>query len=172
MRYVIIRDDRQIPIEVEEREGGYTVDLDGKRYEVDGSKILEGLYSLVIGGESFEVTVHSSKPGKYDVHLYDGMRQVELLSPLEMVLRTEGGKASSHARSVKAPMPGKVVKVLVSPGQRVAKGQGVVVVEAMKMQNELHAPADGVVATVRVKEGDSVESGAELVALGEEPETA
>jgi len=165
MRYVIIRDDRQIPIEVEEREGGYTVDLDGKRYEVDGSKILEGLYSLIIGGESFEVTVHSSKPGNYDVHLYDGMRQVELLSPLEMVLRTEGGKGSAHTKGVKAPMPGKVVKVLVSPGQRVVKGQGVVVVEAMKMQNELRAPREGSVERVGVAVGDTIEVGDLLVVI-------
>ncbi len=168
MRYVIVRDERQIPIEVEEREGGYSVELDGKLYEVEGAKVLDGLYSLLIGGESFEVAVHSPKPGLYDVHLYDGMRRVELLSPLEMVLRAEGGKAHAHGKSVRAPMPGKVVKVLVTEGQRVVKGQGVVVVEAMKMQNELQAPGDGVVKAVKTKEGDSVESGAELVVLDDE----
>lgn len=168
MRYVIVRDERQIPIEVEEREGGYSVDLDGKLYEVEGAKILDGLYSFLISGESFEVTVHSPKPGLYDVHLYDGMRRVELLSPLEMVLRAESGKAATHGKSVRAPMPGKVVKVLVTEGQSVVKGQGVVVVEAMKMQNELQSPGDGVVKSVKTKEGDSVESGAELITLGDD----
>ena len=87
MRYVIVRDERQIPVEMEEREGGYLVTLDGVAHEVEGARDPGGLYSLLIGGESFEVTVHSPRPGLYDVHLYDGMRPVELLSPLEMVLR-------------------------------------------------------------------------------------
>jgi acetyl/propionyl-CoA carboxylase alpha subunit len=170
MRFVIVRDEKHIPVELEERDGGYLVTLDGRPYEVESARILEGLYSLLIEGESYEVTVHPSSPGLYDVHLYDGMRPVELLSPLEMVLRSQHGKSAGQAFGVKAPMPGKVVKVLVSEGQRVAKGQGVVVVEAMKMQNELQALSDGVVRQIRVKEGDTVESGAELVTLGEDLE--
>jgi len=166
MRYWIIRDERKIPVEVEEVPGGYTVTLDGKPYQVESSRILEGLYSLIIGGESFEVTVHSHEPGRYDVHMYDGMRPVELLSPLELVLKSQEGSRAGHGGDIRAPMPSKVVKVLVVEGQAVLKGQGLVVVEAMKMQNELQAFADGVVTHVRVKEGDSVESGAELVTLG------
>jgi len=170
MRFVIVRDEKHIPVELEEREGGYLVTLDGIAHEVESARILEGLYSLLIGGESFEVTVHPPSPGFYDVHLYDGMRPVELLSPLEMVLRSQHGRSGEQAFSVKAPMPGKVVKVLVSEGQAVSKGQGVVVVEAMKMQNELQALSDGVVKEIRIKEGDTVDSGAELVTLGEDAE--
>jgi len=170
MRFVIVRDEKHIPVELEEREGGYLVTLDGVAHEVESARILEGLYSLLIGGESFEVTVHPPSPGLYDVHLYDGMRPVELLSPLEMVLRSQHGRSGAQAFSVKAPMPGKVVKVLVSVGQEVSKGQGVVVVEAMKMQNELQALSDGVVKQIRVKEGDTVDSGAELITLGEAAE--
>ncbi len=168
MRFVIVRDEKHIPVEVEERDGGYLVTLDGRAVKVESARILEGLYSLVIGGESFEVSVFPSGSGLYDVHLYDGMRPVELLSPLEMVLRAQHGGSARQAHLVKAPMPGKVVKVLVSEGQRVTKGQGAVVVEAMKMQNELQVLSDGVVLQVRVKEGDTVDSGAELVTLKED----
>jgi len=172
MRFVIVRDEKHIPVEVEERDGGYIVTLDGRAHEVESARILDGLYSLLIGGESFEVSVFPSGSGLYDVHLYDGMRPVELLSPLEMVLRAQHGSSSAQSHVVKSPMPGKVVKVLVSEGQRVTKGQGAVVVEAMKMQNELQVLSDGVVLKVRVKEGDTVESGAELVILGEDQDGA
>jgi len=66
---------------------------------------------------------------------------------------------------VVAPMPGLIVRVNVSPGDTVAAGQGLVVVEAMKMENELKAPADGVVARVSVEAGAAVEKGAVLVVL-------
>jgi biotin carboxyl carrier protein len=64
-----------------------------------------------------------------------------------------------------APMPGRIVKVLVKAGDRVARGQGLVVVEAMKMENELRAPREGTVAAVRVSEGMSVEASAVLVVV-------
>jgi biotin carboxyl carrier protein len=165
MRYVIMRDGREIPVEVLEKNGGYAVTVDDKTYDVDSEFVLPGLYSLLVDGVSFEASVYSPETDVYNVHLYDGMRRVELLSPIGLVLRAQGGGAGAQALSVKAPMPGKVVKVLVEPGQNVAKGQGVIVVEAMKMQNELQALTDGKVKEIRAKEGESVEGGAELVVL-------
>ncbi len=170
MKYFILRDGREIPVEVVERPGGYTVTLDGKPYDGDSVQVLSGLYSLLVDGRSYEVTVFSPEPDAYNVHLYDGMRRVDLLSPIGLVLRSQGGRAASSALTVRAPMPGKVVRVLCKPGQKVSRGEGLVVVEAMKMQNELQAQADGTVKEVRAREGESVEGGAELVLLaGEEP---
>lgn len=74
-----------------------------------------------------------------------------------------GGLPGSRSRRVRAQMPGRVVKVLVRPGERVAVGQGVVILEAMKMENEVKARRDGVISAVRVAEGDRVETGADLV---------
>ena len=73
--------------------------------------------------------------------------------------------ASDGAVRITAPIPGRVSRILVSPGQQVEKGAGLVVVEAMKMENELRAPRDGVVASVAVEEGQGVESGALLATL-------
>lgn len=168
VRYVVLRDGREIPVEIAERGGGYRVTVDGVPYDVDSASILPGLYSLLIGGESFEVTVFSPEPDRYRVHLYDGMRAVELVSPIGLVLKAQAGRGGGAGLTVKAPMPGRVVKLLVAQGDRVVEGQGVVVVEAMKMRNELRAPADGVVKEIRAAEGDSVESGAILAVLGEE----
>ncbi len=74
-----------------------------------------------------------------------------------------GGLPGSRSRCVRAQMPGRVVRVLVRPGEHVAVGQGLVILEAMKMENEVKARRDGVVSAVRVAEGDRVETGADLV---------
>jgi biotin carboxyl carrier protein len=165
VRYVIMRDGREIPVELAERPGGYAVTLDGRSYEVSSECVVPGLYSLLVDGESYEVTVFTPEPGLFNVHLYDGMRRVELVSPIGLALRAQGAGGAGAGMTAKAPMPGKVVRVLVKPGQRVAKGDGLVVVEAMKMQNELQAGADAIVREVRASEGENVEGGAELVIL-------
>lgn len=81
-------------------------------------------------------------------------------------LAAEVRRPAAGPQQVRAPMPGKVVKLLCRPGDRVRAGQGLLIIEAMKMENELRAPVDGVVAEVRAVEGQSVEGGAVLVALG------
>lgn len=166
MRYVILRDGKEIPVEVSERPGGYRVLLDGAEHSVDSLEVLPGLFSLIVGNRSYEVTVHRPSPDLYHVHLHDGMRPVELVPPMTLLLRRMGGRGAGNAGSVVAPMPGKVVRVLVKPGDAVAKGDGLVVLEAMKMQNQMQAPAAGVVREVRVAEGESAEGGQVLVVLG------
>jgi biotin carboxyl carrier protein len=168
VRYVIVRDGKEIPVEVLEKNGGYVVTLDGVPHEVDSRFVLSGLYSLLVDGRSYEVNVYSPEPDAYNVHLYDGMRRVDLLSPIGLVLRGQGAGGGAVAATVKAPMPGRVVKVLVEPGQAVKKGQGLIVVEAMKMQNEIQAAADAVVKEIRAREGDGVEGGADLIILESE----
>ena len=76
-----------------------------------------------------------------------------------------GGGADVADKTILAPMPGLVLKVEVEVGQAVRAGQGVVVVEAMKMENELKAPADGVVASIAVQPGQTVDKGATLIVL-------
>jgi len=167
MRYVLLRAGNEIPVEITGEDGAYVVKLGDESYEVDSSFILSGLYSLIVDGKSYETAVYSPEPHVYNVYLHDGMRRVELLSPIDLVLNAKGGAAGSSGLSVKSPMPGKVVRILVSEGQAVKRGQGVIVVEAMKMQNELQALVDGVIREIKVAEGDGVEGGAELVLLKE-----
>ena len=114
---------------------------------------------------SYEVAFSQSAEGTLIVHI-DGV-------PVEVSInqmRRTGATAASHPsgegpQRVTAPMPGKIVKLLVKPGDKVQPRQGVVVVEAMKMENELRARAAGTVSEVRVIEGASVEAGAILVIL-------
>ena len=114
---------------------------------------------------SYEVAFSPTPEGGMTVHI-DGV-------PVEVSIsrmRRTGATAATHPsdggpQRVTAPMPGKIVKLLVKPGDKVQPRQGVIVVEAMKMENELRARAAGTVSEVRVREGDSVEAGAILVIL-------
>jgi biotin carboxyl carrier protein len=78
------------------------------------------------------------------------------------------GGLGSGAGTITASMPGRVVKILVEPGDKVQQGQGVLILEAMKMENEIKAPKDGVVSSISVREGESVESGAMMAEISDD----
>ena len=145
---------------------GFLVSLDGRQHEVN-VKVIDGVWSMLVGTppRSYEVAFSQAAEGALTVHV-DGV-------PVEVSInrmRRAGAAVASDAadggpQRVAAPMPGKIVKLLVKPGDKVQARQGVVVVEAMKMENELRARAAGTVSEVRVTEGASVEAGAILVIL-------
>ena len=122
-------------------------------------------YSLLVGGRSFEVAIQEDSSGTQV--LLDGRRfRVAVRSPLEKTLRdvAHAGPAR-HGTTLEAPMPGLIVAIHAEPGTAVQQGQPLVVMEAMKMQNELQAEADGVVRTLHVQVGETVEAGKPLVTL-------
>ncbi len=137
----------------------YTVVVDGHEFTVDGRRTGLNNYSLLIDNRSFEVDVDTTED-EYHV-LLDG-RTYHINMSDERQNRVGGRQSGieiSGRQEVKIPMPGKVVTVLVNEGDTVAKGQGLVIVEAMKMENEVRASGDGEVKEIRVKAGESVESG-------------
>ncbi len=115
-------------------------------------------------GRSLEAFV-DRREGRVTVWLDGAVYDMELVDERTGSRRLRGAAAGDGPQPVKAPMPGKVVKLLVSVGDRVEAGQGVVVIEAMKMENELRAVAGGTVKALPVAEGEPVESGALLVVL-------
>ena len=151
---------RRYAVDVTHRNGAFLVSVDGRQREVD-VKATGGVLSLLVGTKSYEVSVDGSA-----VHVGGIPVDVVIVSP-----RPSWGRAATAdsgtggPRRVTAPMPGKIVKLLVKPGDRVEPRQGLVVVEAMKMENELRASAAGTVAEVRAIEGTTVEAGAILVIL-------
>ena len=134
--------------------------------EVDVSALGPGRLSMILpesGGASRAVRGDETAPGDWVVGI--GGRQVRARVSDGRRRRRAAAAQAGGDHAVAAPMPGRVVRVLVEPGDRVAAGQGLAVVEAMKMENEVAAPADGVVADVRAAPGDSVEAGGVLVTL-------
>lgn len=141
--------------------------IDGKAVEADWAEISPGSYSIIIGGQSYEARVAPAAdgaPGTWTVTIAEYDFHVQVRDPRT---RRFAGQAVEHTGplDIIAPMPGKVVRVLVSRDQEVAQDQGLVVIEAMKMQNELRAPRAGRITEVLVKEGAGIETGARLLRL-------
>lgn len=144
--------------------------IDGKPIEADWTEISPGTYSIIIGGQSYEVRVApaaDSSPGQsgqWVVTIAEHDFYVRMRDPRT---RRFAGQAMAHEGplDVLAPMPGKIVQVLVGRDEEVAQDQGLVVIEAMKMQNELRAPRAGRVTEVHVREGIGIEAGAKLLRL-------
>jgi pyruvate carboxylase subunit B len=146
--------------------GQYKVNLDGKSFLVDARRVgTSAILSLLIEGRSYETHVDGAR-NKFHVALVGSAFDVILEDELSSRVSSKGaGAAEDEGRAVVAPMPGLVVQIKVSPGDRVESGQAVAIVEAMKMQNELSAPAPGVVAEVHVKSGDAVATGQTLLTM-------
>jgi biotin carboxyl carrier protein len=137
---------------------GETIEAIASMQEVE-----PGIYSVLLNGRSYEPKVAAGPRGLY-VDL-DGERSVvDVRDPREMSARS-GPSASDGRQQICAPMPGKVIRVLVGEGDEVAAGAGLVVVEAMKMQNEMKSPKSGRVLFVKAKEGDTVTAGEVLVTV-------
>ena len=123
---------------------GFVARLPDRELKVDAVILNESSYSLLIDGKSFNVTVHRLL-GHYQVSVNGVSFEVALRDPKQLRHQTGTGEDSAGPSSVRSPMPGKLVKLLVAEGDSVKEGQGVAVVEAMKMQNELRAPKSGTI---------------------------
>jgi biotin carboxyl carrier protein len=132
--------------------------------KTDGANIIEvepNVYSVLIGGASYEVRIIGN-----EVAIGGARILLETDDPRQWK-RSPLAADSSGRASLTAAMPGKIVRVLVAVGDEVAAGQPVLVIEAMKMQNELKSPRTGRVTAIEVKENDSVNAGALLASIGE-----
>jgi biotin carboxyl carrier protein len=140
--------------------------LDGEdRGHADWVRIARGLYYILLNGRSYEARVsRAAGDADYDVRVGAEKFRVTLLDPRAR-RQASGGAVDAGPKVITAPMPGKIVKLLVREGEEVAAGAGVLVMEAMKMQNELRAPRAGRVERIHVSEGEGVETGAPLVRL-------
>jgi biotin carboxyl carrier protein len=156
-------DGRQVRVDVRGQGGRYTVVIDGQAWDVDARAEAGGFMSLLAGGKSHAAALER-RPGGYTVHLREDIIDVEL-APAAPGPAAPAKRAAAGPTRVTAPMPGRLVRILVQPGQEVRAGEGLVVMEAMKMENELRAPRAGRVAEVPARERQTVEMGALLVVL-------
>jgi biotin carboxyl carrier protein len=178
MRFNLTLDDEEHAVNTVGEPG--TVILDGERFEGKLDRPAENQRVITIGKRRYEVKVVEGEvsEGSFTLEL-KGERIPVVLSHIEM--RTVGASGAAHKREpakkaaakgkgdaglgIRAPMPGKVVEVFVEPGEEVEAGDVVLILEAMKMENELRTPKKGTVRAVNVKTGDSVAGNQLLVAL-------
>ena len=156
MKYVATTGDREILIEILDE---HHVTVDGVSYEIDFEPVSEQtVYSLLANNKSYEGLVYESEEG-WQVLLHGSQYVLLVEDERERRLRASlgGGVAQNVDFHLRAPMPGLVVTLPVSEGQTVDKGDVLVILESMKMQNELKSPRPGVISRIQVKPGDNVE---------------
>jgi biotin carboxyl carrier protein len=157
MIYDVNIDGKNYRLELDRGEKGWSCKLDGREVQVDAVLARRDVLSLRIGDRAYEIK--RERVGE-ETHLWVGSRRFAAGIRDPRSLRGRGGSADERGpRKLTAPMPGKVVRVLVSQGAEVEAGAGVVVVEAMKMQNEIKSPKKGTIQKILVAEGAAVNAG-------------
>ncbi len=165
MKLICRMGDLQSEVTVERVGTGYRVAIGDRSYDVDLATANNRLRSVMLGSHSQYLVAHHSDGNRHEVSFADRTVHLELVDPLAMKRRRredEDGAGESHVRAI---MPGRVVKLLVNEGDDVHKGQGILILEAMKMENEIVAPRDGKVIAIPVEAGKAVENGDDLVIL-------
>jgi biotin carboxyl carrier protein len=163
MKYVTIINDTRFEIEIE-KDGSLKVN--GEPREVDFLALGPALYSILMDRGSYELVIEE-REGAYEVLMQGRLYTGQVLDERAQLLATRRGGlgVESGELSIKSPMPGLIVAIPVTEGQEVKKGQTLVVLESMKMQNELKTPRDGIVQRISVAPGQSVEQNKLLITL-------
>jgi acetyl/propionyl-CoA carboxylase alpha subunit len=164
MKYVTNINGKEFIVEVVDEKH---IIVNGQKMEVDFASVSgQPVYSIIIGGKSYEAYVN---PGdeNWEVLLRGHFFPAKVEDEREKRLRAAGGGKAAEGGEyhLRAPMPGLVVAVTVSEGQKVEKGQVLVILESMKMQNELKSPKEGMISRVKVKVGDRVEQKTTMVSV-------
>lgn len=157
MTYNITIDGRNYRLDLNRADGRWSCRLEGREVEVDAVLARPDVLSLRIGNQAYEVKCERVAG---ELHLWVGSARfaAEVRDPRS--LRGRVRAVDDHGpRKLTAPMPGKIIRVLVSPGDEVEAGAGVLVVEAMKMQNEIKSPKKGKIQKILVSEGAAVNAG-------------
>jgi biotin carboxyl carrier protein len=136
-----------------------TVSLDGQVVEADCVEINSNTFSILLAGQSYEVRIVPSADGMLKLHAGQQEFTAEVSDPRAWRGRRHGAITVEGSQQIVAPMPGKVIRVLAQSGDAVEAGQGLLVIEAMKMQNEIRSPKPGIVERMHVKEGQAVNAG-------------
>jgi len=168
MHYAAIHDGEEREVEIiEVSPGRYTIRMNGRELEVDVHAVSETTLSFILNNHAYNIEFESNPGGGENLLIRGHVLHVEVLDLRKMRLRkveAAHGGPDGPVR-ITSPMPGKVVSVLVAEGEEVEEGQGLVVIEAMKMENELRAPRAGVVQELTAQEGQAVDGGATLCVI-------
>jgi biotin carboxyl carrier protein len=165
-RWVATVNGRVTTVQVDGRDGRYRVTVGDEMLEIDARRVTGGLYSLIVDGVVHVADVAPTDRGATRVDVDGESYLIEVEEHARHVIRTRGGAGAHDGRqTITTPLPGKVTHVAVAPGDQVKAGDTVVVIEAMKMENEFKAVAAGTVSEVRVQPGQAVNAGDVLVTI-------
>lgn len=165
MKYFITVNGRAHEVELQERLGALVIQVDGRDYDVSYDAVDDlGQVVLLHEGKSFGLSIEGDET-RVSVTLAGHFYDVELEDERERAAHAAERAASKGGGVVQSVMPGVVVELLVQRGAQVAKGAPLLILSAMKMQNEINAPSDGVVSEIHVAAGQAVSAGTKLVTI-------
>jgi biotin carboxyl carrier protein len=132
--------------------------VDGRTYELTIREREDNQYLLIDGSKVYESRIETTRDN-FMVHLREQSYPIRIIDPKRLRSTQSTGRHDHASADIVAPMPGKVVRILVQEGEEVASGKGILIVEAMKMQNELKTPKAGIVVSIRAEAGATVNAG-------------
>jgi acetyl/propionyl-CoA carboxylase alpha subunit len=156
--------DDTIPVEVSGTDGRYQVLVAGEPWQIDARESAPGIWSLLIDGASYVVDV-TDDDGTSVVEVDGESYRIRVEEETRYIIRTRGAKAAAGRQVLKAPMPGRVTHIEVEVGRAVQPGDGLIVLEAMKMENEFKATVAGTVREILVQVGQAVNPGDVLIVI-------
>jgi len=165
VKYVATVNDESRVVEVTGSDGRYRVAIGDEVLDVDARQPAPGVYSLLIDGASYTANV-LDRDGACVVQVGGEAYEIAVEEQTRHIIRTRAGAAAgTRSRTLSAPLPGKISRVAVRPGDTVQAGDTLLVIEAMKMENEFKASGTGTVAEVRVEPGQAVNAGDVLIVM-------
>lgn len=160
-------DDNQQTIEFKRTDKIVYAEIDGRKYELEASQPEPNIYLFKHEGKIYEVFVSPNKNADESLQVKVGTEdfEVKIIDPKKLRGKVAGSGLADGVVEIKTAMPGKVVKILLKKDAEVKAGEGVIIVEAMKMQNEIKSPKDGIIKEIRFNEGETVNAGDVLVII-------
>ena len=165
MIYDVVVDDKTHQVELTRGDKSWLCKVDGQDIEVDAELTTRDVLSVLVGNKAYEIKRERSLQGELHMVIGSARYAVEVQDPRSLRTRRALAGVEAGPQKVKAPMPGKIVRVLVAEKDQVKAGQGIIVMEAMKMQNEMKSPKDGIVQKLLAAEGSAVNAGDTLAII-------
>ncbi len=159
MKFEVRIDSRACIVELNRDAERWRISIDDRAVDADALEIAPGIFSILLNGKSYEVRVTPTPAGALTLQTAHHEFSAEVVDPRAWRGRRHGALEAEGRQQILAPMPGKIIRVLIQTGEKVEAGQGLLVVEAMKMQNEIRSPKSGTVERLLVKEGQPVNAG-------------
>jgi len=165
MELKINYDNLNYNVNIKKEEGMYKIIIGDHQYIVDAVFLKENLLSLIIDGNSYEAMIGRAPDGCYELHFYNDFFKLLVEDARAKAKKTKKDESPDAPKKIVAPMAGKILKLTVNKGDKVKTGDVLVVIEAMKMQNEIKSAGENIVSDVLVKVGDSVSPMQPLIIL-------
>lgn len=166
MKYIAIINGKEITVEIRKENGQYCLTLENKSFTVDAFRPRAQSIAMLIEGRSYEVGWEKKNGNLFSVFLYNGTIDLQLIDAKKFQAAESVRPASaSGPLKIQAPMPGKIIKVSVKEKSAVKEGDSLLIMEAMKMQNELKAPKSGTISRIQIREGEPVSLSQTLMIL-------